>query len=202
MMSASAWYGMIFTALLTTTPVHAAFVSGDFSGTAIDSEQVSGVPEAGNFDGAPVTGSFGFDTAAVGMPAFGILTFDVPDIVSYDFSGVTALSIADDGLQQSIGLTANPLFQSGSLTIFGPSGSLFDALDLSSFDPQSFVFSDATATFGSRSGPTATVDISALSFDQPVSEPGSLALLGIGLAGMNMVGRKKWAGSGLDPARL
>jgi hypothetical protein len=198
-MKTSKWIAAAFAGTLLSCAAQAAFLTGTFSGFAVDSERVQGVEMFGDFDGARVNGSFGFDSNGAGLtPAW--LKFDVPGVVSYDFTGETAAHFAGNGLTDSIVLDANPtlMIPSGSFRIVGPAGSLSIApgggIDLSAFDPASIPLAYLGGEFGARRGASASIHFDQFAFDgypAEVPEPRTLALFGCGLLALALLGRRK-----------
>lgn len=189
--------------MLVGVPAYAAFLTGSFSGVAFDSERVQGIEMFGDFDGERVFGTFGFEAESTSTPAPASLTFEVPGIASYDFSGQAFVQFLDTGTRQSIEiLTLGDIpYASGSLILSGPPGSLSllppqggisTGINLATFDPTSILLSSVRADFGQRRGPSGSVLVDQLQFDKyhSIPEPGTLALFGVGLLGVLVLSGK------------
>lgn len=131
---------------------------------------------------------------------FSGVAFEVPGIVSLDFTGETGVSFSNDGNSDSIELSANEslMIPSGFLRISGSAGGSWlladGGLDLATFDPASIALTSLSAHFGSRRGPSASVDFDYFAFDDDstaVPEPKTLALFGCGLIALAFLGRRK-----------
>jgi len=189
----------ILAAMVLCTSAQAALLTGTFSGVAMDSERVQGVEMFGDFDGARIDGSFGFETGNVGSPPQAWLKFDVPGIVFYDFTGQTVRHFGSDGVNDRIELIANGFTPepSGRLTFTGPAGAFAltpSGIDLARFDPSAILLEYLSGDFGARRGPSASIRFDHFVFDgypATVPEPASLALFGIGLLAIAMVGRRQ-----------
>lgn len=176
--------------LLFVVPAHAAFITGTFSGLAANSERVQGVEMFGNFDGARIFGSFGFETEPGGSSGPAWLNFEVPGIVTYDFTSGTGALFSSSGTTRTIDISHDNFTPepSGHLIITGPASSL------DPFDPGAILLEYFSGHFGARRGPTADIVFDRFAFDAPpnsIPEPATLALFGMGLLCVASLGRRR-----------
>ncbi len=174
-------------------PVQAMLITGYFSGRAQNSERVQGVEMEGNFDGARVDGTFGFDSDG-GM---GFLSFAVPALdVLYEMPAYVDFNARSVALRYGSDITTPfgflQLDSSTALPRLGTPGH-YTGLDPALFDPS--VFSVTTrASFGKRRAPSGEIEVQQLVFDSSstsVPEPASVLLFGTGLLGITLARRRR-----------
>jgi hypothetical protein len=179
--------------------LRAAFISGTFSGIALHSRINATSPTPGNFDGAPVAGTFGIDMPA-GIPPYSAdppsgafwvggmavtLGFDAEgrhvEFTGQDESGPSFLTLWNDSGGQGAYITAGsyPYWNAG-LTLAGPGG-LFRDLDPATFDPRSVAAGWSSAWFFAGRDFGADVAITRIEFDgYSVPEPPPWLLMMVG----------------------
>lgn len=195
-------------------PAIAIIVDGSFSGVArastpLDGQTRPAAPSA--YDGARVSGTFRlniptepWDDGSGVAPPYGEIRFNLlgetfaflagPD--SVDSPGVVSISQAP---LQSVTFQTNyrPRFDGAALTFGSFDGQLFDPSDFRSLRIDGSTVSWMDASFAvSAASLAVAVDVDEYRFGSvaaPVDEPPALALLGIGMAALGLVWRRRAA---------
>lgn len=159
--------GVILSALLFLTPASADQVTWYLSGVTLS--------DGGSVSGYFTTGGGSFDIVVSG-PGFGYI-LPGPSLYSYDVITARSASFYGDfpGPAQSLGLTYTQLVSPGPVPVTG--GAVGGV-----FIPEA----------GPGTGPGLTIPIVAGQLTTSVPEPSILLLLGTGLAGLCVCGRKKF----------
>lgn len=173
--------------LLLGAQAHAHLITGSFAGVAKNSERVEGVEMFGNFDGAAVNGTFGFESG--GGSAF--MSFAVPSLdVLYEMPAW--ITFQSNSIQLEYGTDITTPFgllrlrSDTPLPLLGSAGH-YTGINEGLFDPAVFVADWTAASFGRRRSPSGDVDVQSLIFDDAstgVPEPATLLLFGTGLLGV------------------
>lgn len=212
----------VFSAIAFAAPANAAFITADFSGAVFDSTSSipAGTPVTGffGFETDPVIADSDNPTPDSDY----WLADSGPDFVSYfdsNFSNPdstthsvrlqfsilgtqygegswflpTGLTIRNATDRQHLVLNFNANRTVYDFEIIGPMNSMFESLDVRSFNPQGFSLLGGAGFFGFPSGLEGTnFSVDTVHFNvESVPEPASLMLLGLGLAALGVSCRRR-----------